>query len=174
MSLASAVAAPSPVTLAGKTYHASPVDLFGLGELEEHARARIMSIAAKGAATLPGELGDRLLDRAIKLATSASFDSDEFNKFLTSKPGMLILLTIALRPRHPTVTPDDVARLTKDRLGELLAAFSTVLRISGFAGEDDAKAGQQPGESEEGAAESSPSSATSSKTTDFSPATLAV
>lgn len=151
MSLSAAVGAPAPVTLAGTQYVASPVDLFGIGELEEYARARILSISAKGAEGVPPALGDRIIDRAIKLATAADFESEEFQKYLMSERGMQTMLSISLRARHPGMTPAAVATLMKGRGGELVTAVSTVLRISGLDG-DNEKGGQQPGEGERGEA----------------------
>jgi hypothetical protein len=157
MSLSQAVAAPSPVVLASKEYVATPLDAFKIGELEEYARARILSISSKAADEVPGPLGDRILDRALKLATATDFASEEFNRYLMSKRGMETMLSLSLRERHPDMTPRAVGLMMKDRGAELVTAIGTILRISGLAG-DDSKAGQKPGEGDGGEAGASPPS----------------
>jgi hypothetical protein len=151
MSLSAATAAPAPVHINGKEYTASPLDLMGLGELEERARSRILEEADKVTARLVAHKRDAWLDRAMRLATSVTFDSEEFRRYMVSKSGMESILAISLRPRHPDTTPESVAQLSKDKPGELVAAVRTVLRISGLI-EDDEKAGQKLGEGEKGEA----------------------
>jgi hypothetical protein len=150
MSMSEAVGAPAPVRIAGKEYTASPIDFDGLGELEEYARARILAIAAKAADSLPQALADRLLDRALRIATGVSFDGEEFTKYVKSDRGVITMLSISLRATHPGMTRDVLARSLKGRAAEAVAAVDTVLRISGF-GEDE-KGGQQKGEGEQGGA----------------------
>jgi hypothetical protein len=148
MSMSEATGAPAPVRIAGKEYSASPIGFDGLGELEEYARARILAIAAKAGEDLPPALGDRLLDRALAKATGVSFDGEEVTKYLRSDRGMITLLSISLRPHHPGMTRDAIAKLLKGRATEAVTAVDAVLRISGFGG--DGKDGQKPGEGEAG------------------------
>jgi hypothetical protein len=145
MSLSQATAAPAPVRINGKEYSASPLDLIGLGELEEYARGRLLEEAEKVTARLPASKREAWLDRAMKMATAVTFDSEEFRRYITSKSGMEVMLAISLRPRHPGMTPETVAQLSRDHPADIVAAVGTILRISGLIDSEE-KGGQKPGE----------------------------
>lgn len=151
MSMSAAVGAPAPVRIAGKEYTASPIDFDGLGELEEYARAFILAVATKAAEDLPPAAAEQVIDRALEKATSVRFDSRKFNEYLTSERGMVAVLSIALRPRHASLTRAAVGAMVKGRSEELVAAVDVVLRISGFGG-DEKKDGQKKGEAGQGGA----------------------
>lgn len=153
-SLSEATAAPATIEVSGKKYAASPLSIAEIGELEEHARGRVLSIATKGAMLLPQDQRDVLIDRALKQATSTTFDSGEFQKYLMSQRGMETMLAVSLRARHPDATPQIVGQMFHGRTDELIGAVHVVLRISGMGGEE--KGGQNPGEGQPGA--SGPSS----------------
>jgi hypothetical protein len=150
MSLSAATAAPAPVTLAGKHYSASPLSLFELGELEEHARAAVLAVACKGLAGLPPDQRDALYDRALARALTLTFDSPEMSRFLYSRAGMFAIVSASLRPRHPEMDPTTVARLFTDHRGELAPIVRTIMRLSGMDEDEKPTGGTKSGEGEKG------------------------
>jgi hypothetical protein len=151
MSLSQATAAPAPVRINGKEYSASPLDLIGLGELEEFARGRLLDEADKVTARLSANKREAWLDRAMKMATAVTFDSEEFRRYMTSKRGMEVILAISLRPKHPGTTPETVAQLSQEHPADLVTAVGTILRISGLI-DTESTGGTQSGEGDGGEA----------------------
>jgi hypothetical protein len=119
MSLSAAVGAPAPITIAGKTYTAAPLDLFGLGEVEEWARAMALS-----------------------------YDSPEIENYIRTSRGMFTFISVSLAIRHPEMTPQAVATAFTGHTGEVGSAFETIARISGLkqGGADAAEGGKPTGE----------------------------
>ena len=154
MSLSAAVGAPSPVQIGDRTYQASPVNLFQLGEMEEFIRARLINRAAKATIGLPRATGDQLMDRALAKSEEITFDSDESRSFLRTLPGMSFLVSISLRANHPDMTPEKVCAAMESSPQQRADAIATVIRISGFGSKDgDATSGGStaPGEAQPGA-----------------------
>jgi hypothetical protein len=132
----------------GKQYSASPLTLYELGELEEHARAAVLGVACKGLAGLPPDQRDALYDRALAKAMTITFGSPEMSRFLAGRAGMFAIVSTSLRQRHPEMDVETVTRLFTDRMGELSPVVLTIMRLSGM-GEDE-KGGQKLGEGEKG------------------------
>jgi hypothetical protein len=148
MSLSAATAAPAPITINNRAYSATPLDFLAIGELEQWARGAYLAVACKGLVGLPDDQRRELYDRALDKATGIDFESAKFVKYLRSPTGMATLLSMSLRARHPEMSVEAVAREFTGKEAELVPHATTILRISGLAG--DEKGGQKPGEGEKG------------------------
>jgi hypothetical protein len=148
MSLSAAVGAPAPITIAGKTYTAAPLDLFGLGEVEEWARASILAVATKGLSQFPKEQRNELFKIALERAMALSYDSPEIENYIRTSRGMFTFISVSLAIRHPEMTPQAVATAFTGHTGEVGSAFETIARISGLkqGGADAAEGGKPTGE----------------------------
>lgn len=147
-SLAAAVGAPAPVTIGEKEYTASPVDLFGLGEIEERVRAIMLAMAARSAELLSPALFDRVLKTVTIAALKVDYTSEEVTAYLQGFRGACALIVLSLKPRHPEATDKQVGEVLAKRPDQLATTFSTVMRISGYSTGDDSdgEGGQKPGE----------------------------
>jgi hypothetical protein len=152
MNLSAAVGATAPVTINGKTYTASPLDLFGLGEVEEWARASVLAVATKGLAGFPREQRDELFKIALERAMTLAYDSPELANYIRTNRGMFTYISISLSLRHPEMTPAAVASAFTGRTGEVGAVFDTIVRISSLDQGKVAPPGDKPaGEAPAGA-----------------------
>lgn len=132
MTLSEAAGSPASVTIGGKAYTASPLDLFGLGEVEEWARGSVLAVATKGLASLPKEQRDELFKIALERAMSLAYDSPELNNYIRTSRGMFTFISVSLSFRHPEMTPQAVASAFTGRMDEVSAVFQTIARISGL------------------------------------------
>lgn len=146
MNLSAAVGAPAPVTIAGKTYTATPLDLFALGEVEEWARASLLSVATKGLFGFPKEQRCELFKLAMERAMALAYDSPEIQNYISTSRGMFTFISVSLAPRHPEMTTQAVAAAFTGRMGEVGPVFDTIARISGLKsdGPADAAGGGKP------------------------------
>lgn len=150
MSLSAAVGAPAPITIGEKSYTASPLDLFGLGTIEETVRTLLLNAAAKGAVGLPEEIGDRLIDRAIVRALEVAYYSAETRAYLKTPQGGFDLIELSIKPGHPEMTASAIGKILSKRKDQYKQAMNTIFRISGFNSPDAEEAAK--GEAGAGAA----------------------
>lgn len=143
-SISSAVGTPAPIVIGGKTYTASPVDLFSLGEIEQAFRMRILSAAMFAPA--PSEMArTAMYTVAVRETMEVSFNDARVQGFLKSPPGALELIVCSLKQKHPEIDAKAMAAVLRGHVADIERIVATIFAISGFG--DDAKSGEASGAS---------------------------
>lgn len=111
-------AAPFEIHLDGKTYKATPLTGNDLGEIEEWAKARVMSVAYKALDDNP-DLSESsralIVDRALKHVGAMSFTQEskpgepsELERILSTIKGQQLILWVACRTHQPELKAADM------------------------------------------------------------------
>lgn len=110
-------AAPFEIRLDGKTYKATPLTGNDLGEIEEWAKARVMSVAYKSLDDNPDLSHSNralVIDRALNHVGQMSFTQEskagepsELERILSTIKGQQLILWVACRTHQPELKPSD-------------------------------------------------------------------
>ena len=108
---AEATAAPSQVRIAGKRYTLTPIADESWGEFEQWLQDRLMAIAKRNLEDL--DLADRasLLAAALDKASRIRFSDPQAAEVMGTYEGAVKITYLSLRPRHPKITEDEVAKM---------------------------------------------------------------
>ena len=113
--LADAAKSPLTITVGGRDYVLSPLELADFGELErwletlpyERARRKILALGE----VMTPELRDAILKGADEESKRSGFGQAKNAEFLSTIEGMGFLLWLSLRKRQPEITREDALHL---------------------------------------------------------------
>lgn len=96
---------------AGKTYTLSKVTLAELRELESYLRSETLESVSHLLGKMEPDVRQVTVAEALKLGESRRIGTKAFNEAVQSLTGTLHLMFLSLRPKHPDLNKDDVARI---------------------------------------------------------------
>lgn len=111
---AEATAAPVELNVKGKTYYLTPMADESWGEFEQWLQDRIFNIAKRNLKGLDGADRQSLLRSSLDKAIRIRFSDPEAVEVMGTYEGAVELTYLAMRPRHPDITKEEVSKLLFD------------------------------------------------------------
>lgn len=108
MSNTSLTAATYPIVLDAVTYQVSPLDDVAISALDNYVRSVHIESAVAGSANLQPALQSRVIDAAVRQASSLSALAPEGAAILKNPDGVAMILWLGIKRNHPDVAYETI------------------------------------------------------------------
>ena len=132
------IAAAEFITVAGKEYEISPINLKELKALERDLQRKALELNAEVIAKMGDIISTEdkslMMDKAWAESGKVKIGTREFDAAVSSMQGVMLMLYYSLRKKTPAITKDEAEDLiTTDNMAEIQAKL---FKITGFTNDE--------------------------------------